>query len=205
MGHLLCFLALVQMAPIEEGGAASSSDVAVAEPLPNTAEAGRVSQEAVPIEQGQPLRAVEPDEWAMKVRTKPIWKRLQNDNETFTSSHTYLRFLGVQHACLEKPLMIRIGDGKTPDILDWTLLHLITLTLQQRSKSGAVAALEGPKGVTERMVRFDCETWGFGVCVFKCQNEPAEMALQNALVRTRQFKTIPRNTPQVFAWLFGSL
>ena len=58
----------VQLAPIQEGGAASSSDVAVAEPLPNSGEAGRASQEAVPIEQGQPLRAVEPDEWAMKVK-----------------------------------------------------------------------------------------------------------------------------------------
>ena len=37
----------VQMAPIQDGGAASSSDVAVAEPLPNAAEVGRVSQEAV--------------------------------------------------------------------------------------------------------------------------------------------------------------
>ena len=45
----------VQMAPMQEGGAASSSDVAVAEPLSNVAESGRVSQEAVPIEQGQPL------------------------------------------------------------------------------------------------------------------------------------------------------
>ena len=62
----------VQMAPIQEGGAASSSDVAVAEPLPDAAEAGRTSKESVPIEQGQPLRAVEPDEWAMKVRAKPI-------------------------------------------------------------------------------------------------------------------------------------
>ena len=41
------------MAPIQEGGAASSSDVAVAELLPNAAEAGRVSREAVPIEHGQ--------------------------------------------------------------------------------------------------------------------------------------------------------
>ena len=68
-----------------------------------------------------------------------------------------------------------------------------------RHRSGAVAALEGPKDVTEHMVRFVCdmlETWGFGVCVLKCQNEPAEMALQNAVVKTRQFKTIPRNTPR---------
>ena len=58
----------VQMAPTQEIGAASLSDVAVAEPLPNAAEAGRVSQEAVLVEQRQPLRAVEPDEWAMNVR-----------------------------------------------------------------------------------------------------------------------------------------
>ena len=60
------------MAPIQEGGAKSSTDVAEAEPLPNAAEAGRISQEAVPIEQGQPMRAVEPDEWALKVKAKPI-------------------------------------------------------------------------------------------------------------------------------------
>ena len=45
------------MAPIQKGGAASSTDVA--EPLPNTAEADRTSEESVPIEQGQPLRVVE--------------------------------------------------------------------------------------------------------------------------------------------------
>ena len=65
--------------------------------------------------------------------------------------------------------------------------------------SGSVAAMEGPKDVTEYMVRFVCdmlETWGFGVCLLKCQNESAEIALQNAVVRTRQVKTIPRNTPR---------
>ena len=53
-------------------------------------------------------------------------------------------------------------------------------------KGGAVTALEGPKDVTEHMVRFLCdmlETRRFGVCV--C-----------AVVKTRQFKTIPRNTPK---------
>ena len=51
-------------------------------------------------------------------------------------------------------------------------------------RSGAVAALEGPKDVTEHVIRFVCdvlETWGFWVV---------------AVVRTRQFKTIPRNTPR---------
>ena len=57
-------------------------------------------------------------------------------------------------------------------------------------RSRAVAALEGPKDVTEHMVH------GVLVCVLKSQDEPAEIALQNAVVRTRQFKTIPRNTPR---------
>ena len=72
-------------------------------------------------------------------------------------------------------------------------------------RSGAVAALEGAKKVTEHVVRFVCdmlETGGSGVCVLECQNEPAVIALQNAVVRTRQFKTIPRNTPR---YLHGSL
>ena len=75
-------------------------------------------------------------------------------------------------------------------------------------RSGAVAAFEGPKDVTEHMVRFVCdilETWSFGVCVLKCQNKLAEIALQNAVVSTRQFKTIPRNTPRHSHGSFGSL
>ena len=49
--------------------------------------------------------------------------------------------------------------------------------------SGAVAALEGPKDVTEHMVRFVCdvlETWGFGVCVSSC----AKTSQQRWLCRT---------------------
>ena len=110
--------------------------------------------------------------------------------------------------------MILVGDGKTQEILHWTLLHLITMTFQLRSvcstrklkfkalvshRNGAVEALEGPKDVTEHLSRFVCdmlETWCYGVCVLKCQNELADVALQNAVVRTRQFKTIPRNAPR---------
>ena len=96
---------------------------------------------------------------------------------------------------LEKPLMIRIGDGKTQKILAWTFQQRSVCSTRSSSskshRSGAVAALEGPKDVTEHMVRFVCdmlETWGFGVCVLKCRNEPAEMALQNTVVRTRRFR-----------------
>ena len=65
-------------------------------------------------------------------------------------------------------------------------------------KSGSVATLTGPKDVTEYMVRFVCdrlETWRIGVSSLKCQNETAEITLQNAVVRTRQVKTMLRNTP----------
>ena len=93
--------------------------------------------------------------------------------------------------------MILIGDGKTQKILDWTLLRLITDISAEvgmfdkklkfkalvSHRSGAVAAVEGPKDVTEHMVRFVYDmlgTWCSGVYVLKCQNEPAEIALQNA-------------------------
>ena len=44
--NALAGFSAVQMAPMQDGGAASSADVAVPEPLPNAAEAGRVSQAA---------------------------------------------------------------------------------------------------------------------------------------------------------------
>ena len=57
------------IAPMQEGGAASSTDAAE---FLDTAEAGKTSKESVSIEQGQPLRAAEPDQCALKVRAKPI-------------------------------------------------------------------------------------------------------------------------------------
>ena len=62
----------VHLAPLREGGAASSSDVAVADRYRILQRLEESHERAVPIEQGQPLRAVEPDEWAMKGRAKPI-------------------------------------------------------------------------------------------------------------------------------------
>ena len=179
----------VKMAPIQESGAASSSGVAVAEPFPNAAQAGTVSQEAVPIEQGQPLRAVEPDEWACvsgKAADDPHRRRQD------------AKYSGLDVASFDR-CDISEEVGMFNKKLKFKVLG--------SHRSGAVAALEHPKDVAEHRVRFVCdmlETWGFGVCVLKCQTEPAERALQNAVVRTRQFKTIPR-TRQVFAWQFGSL
>ena len=66
-----------------------------------------------------------------------------------------------------------------------------------------VAALEGPQD--DGPIRL-CSVGDVGfwcVCVLKCQNEPAEIALQNAIFRTRQFKTIPRNTPRYSYGILG--
>ena len=202
------------MAPIQEGGAASSSDVAVAEPLPNAAEAGRVSRETVPIEQGQPLRAVEPDERSMKVRAKPI-QEIPAQGQRDIHELTHLPPVLWCPACVSGKAADdphrRRQDARDSGLDVASFDHCdisaevgmfnkkMKFKVFVSRRSGAVAALEGPKDVTEHMVRFVCdmlETWSFGVCVLKCQNEPAEIALQNAVVRTRQFMTIPRNTPR---------
>ena len=86
--NTLAGFSFVQMAPIQEGGAASSTDVA--EPLPNTAEAGKTSKESVSIEQGQPLRAAEPDQRAMKVRAKPVPETAQRDSRAHSPTASSL-------------------------------------------------------------------------------------------------------------------
>ena len=77
-------------------------------------------------------------------------------------------------------------------------------------RSGAVAALEGSKDVTEHMVRFVCdmlEAWGclVCVCVLECQNEPAEIALENAFCQDKASQDDSEKHAQVFTWQFGSL
>ena len=97
--------------------------------------------------------------------------------------------------------MTRTRDGKTQEILDWTLLRLIIVTLQQRSvcsvshRSGAAAALEGPQDVTEYTVRVGCDRldeWRPGVCSLKGHYETAEITVDTS----RRVKTILRNTPR---------
>ena len=174
------------------------------------------------MEQGQPLRAVEPDEWAMKVRAKLSPETpTERQRETFMSSHTYHRFLGVQHVCLERPLMILIGDGKTQEILDWTWLHdhpdisaevgmfnkKLMFKVLVSHRSGSVGALGGPKDVTEHMVRFVCDVLEMGFwCV--CLKVSKRATRDCSAECCGQDKTIQDNSEkhaQIFAWLFGSL
>ena len=76
-------------------------------------------------------------------------------------------------------------------------------------RSGAVAALEGPKDVTEHMVRFVCnmlETWGFGVCVYSCvQTSQQRLRCRTLLTGDEAIQDDSEEHAQVFAWQFGSL
>ena len=180
----------------------------MAKQFPNTAEAGKTSKESVSIEQGQPLRAAEPDQCALKVRTKPIPETpTQRERDIHELTNLPPVFIVPSNVCWEGQLTILIGEDRIRESLDWMLLHSITLTFSAEVgvakefkvlvsySNGSIVPMEGPKDVTEYMVPFVCdmlETWGSGVCILKCQNDPAEIALQNAVVRTGQFGSFER-------------
>ena len=186
--NMLTGFSPVQMAPIQEGGAASSTD---------------------------------PDQCALKVRAKPI---LETPTQRQRDIHelTHLPPVSwcpafVYGIAADNPRRRRQDSGEYG--LDFASFDHADISAEVgmankklkfkvlvSHNSGSVAALEGPKDVTEHMVRFVCdmlETWGFGVCILKCQNAPAEITLQNTVVTTRQVKTIPRNTPRYSHGSFG--
>ena len=59
-----------QIAQMQEGVVTSSTDVA--EQFSDPTEVSKTSKESVSVEQGQPLRASEPDQCVSKVKSKPI-------------------------------------------------------------------------------------------------------------------------------------
>ena len=71
---------------MQEGVATSSTDVE--EQFSDPTEVSKTSKESLSVEQGQPLRAAEPDQCVSKVKAKPI-------PETPTQQHSYRRFPAV--------------------------------------------------------------------------------------------------------------
>ena len=79
------------------------------------------------------------------------------------TAHSYRRFPGIQCVCMERTLMIRIGDDR---IRSWRMRHLyhadvtagdrmdkrLRFNVLVNHNSGSVATLKGPKDVTEYMV-----------------------------------------------------
>ena len=65
---------------VHESGATSPKDVA--EPVTDSTEVDKTSMDSVSVEQGQLLRAAEPDQFVLKVNT-------QRQRDTLSSSHTH--------------------------------------------------------------------------------------------------------------------
>ena len=118
---------LSQSTTVQEDGVASSTDVA--EPVTDSTEVYKTTKESVFVEQGQQLRAAEPDQCVLKVKTR-------RQIEILSSSHTHC---GV---CMERTLMICIGDNK---IQIWRTHHSIESMLPLRpewTNSGEITTME---------------------------------------------------------------
>ena len=189
----------LQVATIQEVGAVSSSDVAVAESSTNAAEAGRVSQEAVPVEQGQPLRAVEPDEWTMKMRAlraKPISGNAYTTTAKQSGAHTptagslvsgmrvwksddaHQRRQDARDSGLDVASVDHCDISAEVGMFNKKLRFKVLVS----HRSGAVAASEGPEDVTEHMVRFVLRH--VGDVRFWCVSSSVKTSRQRSLCRT---------------------
>ena len=168
------------------GGATASAGEAIqqkseTEQYPDAAEARKVSKKPEVIEQEQPLRAAESDRCTLRVRTRAIPE---------TPRHVYSNAAGDLH----RPQKDQGDSGLDVTSFDQADISTEAGVVGKKLKfkapltqsTGLVAAMVGPKEVMECMVRFVCnvlKTWSFGVCILKCQNEPAEVALQKAMTR----------------------
>ena len=159
-----------QMAPIQEGGASSSTDVA--EQFPDPAEVGKTSKESVSIEQGQPLRAAEPDQCASKVSAKPIPEtptQRQRDIHELThfppfswcAAYVYGKAADDPHRrqqdARESGLDVVSFDHADISAEVGMANKKLKVKVLVSHNSGSIAAMEGPKHVTEYMVRFVCD------------------------------------------------
>ena len=75
-----------QTASMPEGGTTSSTDVA--KQFPDAAEVGKMPKESVSVEQGQLLRAAEPNHCVLGVKAKPILEMLTQQQLRGSRAHT---------------------------------------------------------------------------------------------------------------------
>ena len=155
-----------QCTTVQEDGATSSPHVA--EPVTDSSEVDKTSKESVSVEQGQLLRAAEPDQCGLKVKT-------QRQRDTVEFTH---KLLGVNGKAADDPQRRRqeardFGlDVASFDHCDISAeVGMINKKLKFEvlvsHRGGAVAELEGPKDVTECTVRIGCDRldkWKSGVC-----------------------------------------
>ena len=192
---------------MQEGGTTSSANVA--KQFPDAAEVGKMPKESVSVEQGHLLRAAEPDQCELGVKAKPIPEMLtQRQREvleltrllsvSWYSAWVYGKDADDRHrqrqdSKLEDASSAHVDVADDDGMANSRLRFKVLMNQEDRS----VAAMAGPKDVTEHTVRVVCdklETWRFGVCSLKCQNETAEITSQNDIFKTRRVETILRST-----------
>ena len=164
-----------QSTTVQEDGVTSSTDAA--EPATDSTEIYKTANESVSVDQGQLLQAVEPDQGVLKVKTQRQIVILEFTHSLQSSWCTAC----VYGKAADDPHRRR----QDSDLEDASF---------ERTD---IAAVTEPNDVTEYMVRVSCDRsdeWRFGVCCLKCQNETAEITLQNTVDTTRRVKTIPRKT-----------
>ena len=191
---------LTQIESMQEDRATPITDAAE---FLDTTEADEMSKESVYIEQRQPLRSIEFDEWTLKERAKSI-------HETSTQRQQDIHEL--THL-LPGPWCSVCMSGEVADDHHWkrqdakdsglevaSFAHcdilaevgmfnkkLMSKVLVSR-RSEEVATVERPKDVIENMVRVICnglEIWRVDVCTLKCPEKMAEIILQSAVDRMR--------------------
>ena len=164
----------------------------------------------------QPLQAVEPDEWAMKVRATPFPETLtqrQRDVHDLTHSKCpacvsaaddpHRRRQDARDSGVDVASFDHCDISAEVGMFNKKLKFKVLVS----HRSGAVAALDGPKDVTEHMVRFVCdmlETWSFGVCPQVSERAGRDGSAE----RCCQDKAIQDDSEKharVLTWQFGSL
>ena len=168
------------------------------EPATDSTVVEKTSKETVAVEQGQLLRAAEQDQCVLKVKTQR-----QRNIVGFTHS-----LLGVNGRAADDPHRRR-QDARDSGLHVASFDHCdisaevgmfnkkLKFKVLVSHRSGAVAAWEGPKDITEDTVRVVCDRldeWRSGVCSLKGQNETAKIILLSTVDTSRRVKTIPRNT-----------
>ena len=171
---------------MQEVGATSSD---VAEPATDSTEIYKTTKESVSVEQGQLLRAAEPDQGVLKVKT-------QRPRYIVEFTHSLLGVNGEAADDLHRRRQDSDLEDASSDRSDIAAETGIDKVLVNHYK-GSVTAVTGPNEVSVFTVRVGherFEMWRIGVCSLKGQNETAEITLLNTADRTRRVKTIPRNT-----------
>ena len=136
-----------QSTTVQEGGATSSTDVA--EPAAGSTEVYKTAKESVSVEQGQPLRAVEPDQCVLKVKT-------QRQRYTVEFTHSLLGVYGKVADDLHRRRQdsdLEDASSDRTDIAAETGMDKVLVS----QNDGSVTAMTGPDEVALYTVRVGCE------------------------------------------------